>query len=129
MSERGAAPRRRGPAVVLSRATAAASRKPSTASASRSRAARRWGSSANPAAARASPRSPSCACCRKSGTRVSGLVCASRDATLLDLPERQMRDLRGNRLAMIFQEPMTSLNPGFTVGDQIGEALVAPSRA
>ncbi len=39
------------------------------------------------------------------------------------LPERTMQDLRGNRLAMIFQEPMTSLNPSFTVGDQIGEAL------
>src|SRR6185312_13357171 len=33
------------------------------------------------------------------------------------------QDLRGNRLAMIFQEPMTSLNPSFTIGDQIGEAL------
>ena len=43
---------------------------------------------------------------------------------LLALPEREMRDLRGNRLAMIFQEPMTSLNPSYTVGDQIGEALV-----
>jgi peptide/nickel transport system ATP-binding protein len=32
--------------------------------------------------------------------------------------------LRGNRLAMIFQEPMTSLNPSFTIGDQIGESLV-----
>ena len=43
---------------------------------------------------------------------------------LAALPERQMQDLRGNRLAMIFQEPMTSLNPSFTVGDQIGEALM-----
>jgi peptide/nickel transport system ATP-binding protein len=36
----------------------------------------------------------------------------------------EMRDLRGNRLAMIFQEPMTSLNPAFTIGDQIMEGLV-----
>jgi peptide/nickel transport system ATP-binding protein len=43
---------------------------------------------------------------------------------LSSLPERQMQDLRGNRLAMIFQEPMTSLNPSFTVGDQIGEVLM-----
>ena len=35
-----------------------------------------------------------------------------------------MQDLRGNRLAMIFQEPMTSLNPSFTIGDQISEALM-----
>jgi peptide/nickel transport system ATP-binding protein len=43
---------------------------------------------------------------------------------LLALPEREMQDLRGNRIAMIFQEPMTSLNPSYTVGDQIGEVLV-----
>jgi oligopeptide/dipeptide ABC transporter ATP-binding protein len=42
---------------------------------------------------------------------------------LLSLSERQMRRIRGNRIAMIFQEPMTSLNPVFTVGDQIAEAI------
>ena len=40
---------------------------------------------------------------------------------LLDVPDATLRDLRGNRLAMIFQEPMTSLNPSFTIGDQITE--------
>ena len=44
---------------------------------------------------------------------------------LLDLPETDMRDVRGGRLAMIFQEPMTSLNPVMTVMEQIGEALAA----
>jgi len=39
------------------------------------------------------------------------------------LDERGMARLRGNRMAMVFQEPMTSLNPVFTIGDQIGEAL------
>src|SRR5215470_15218998 len=44
-------------------------------------------------------------------------------ADLLALPEPEMRRIRGNRIAMIFQEPMTSLNPVFTVGDQVGEAV------
>lgn len=43
--------------------------------------------------------------------------------SLLALSEEEMRQLRGNRLAMVFQEPMTSLNPVFTVGYQIGEVL------
>ncbi len=42
---------------------------------------------------------------------------------LLDLPESAMRKLRGNDISMIFQEPMTSLNPVLTVGRQIGETL------
>ena len=42
---------------------------------------------------------------------------------LLALPEKAMRNVRGGRIAMIFQDPMTSLNPVFTVGDQIAEAV------
>ena len=42
---------------------------------------------------------------------------------LLKLDEAAMRDVRGNELSMIFQEPMTSLNPVLTIGDQIGEAI------
>jgi peptide/nickel transport system ATP-binding protein len=42
---------------------------------------------------------------------------------LLKISEEQMRSYRGNRIAMIFQEPMTSLNPVFTCGDQIIEAI------
>ena len=53
---------------------------------------------------------------------VSGVV--RFDGTnLVDLPAAQIRDLRGNRLAMIFQEPMTSLNPSYTIGEQIIESL------
>ncbi|QRG65143.1 ABC transporter ATP-binding protein [Brevibacillus choshinensis] len=42
---------------------------------------------------------------------------------ILALSEEEMREIRGNQIAMIFQEPMTSLNPVFTIGDQIGEAV------
>src|SRR5919112_5631670 len=59
----------------------------------------------------------------KGGAEVSGEV-RFDGRELLSQPERVMRDLRGNRLAMIFQEPMTSLNPSYTVGDQIMEAIV-----
>ena len=45
-------------------------------------------------------------------------------ADLLTLGAAAMQDIRGDRIAMIFQEPMTSLNPAFTIGDQIIEALV-----
>ncbi|MBX4917467.1 ABC transporter ATP-binding protein [Rhizobium bangladeshense] len=42
---------------------------------------------------------------------------------LLDLPDREMRKIRGDKIAMIFQDPMTSLNPVYTVGRQIAEAV------
>ncbi len=43
---------------------------------------------------------------------------------LLDLSEKEMRKIRGDRISMIFQEPMTSLNPVLTIGEQIAEGIV-----
>ena len=43
---------------------------------------------------------------------------------LLELSEEDMQKIRGNHIAMVFQEPMTSLNPVFTIGDQIKEAIL-----
>jgi len=55
--------------------------------------------------------------------RVEGSVKLS-GKELLTLPDAQMREIRGNEIAMIFQEPMTSLNPVLTIGFQIAEALI-----
>ncbi|MBX6367040.1 MAG: ABC transporter ATP-binding protein [Rhodospirillales bacterium] len=55
--------------------------------------------------------------------RIAGGEIVFEGEDLLRLPPARLRDLRGNKIAMIFQEPMTSLNPAFTVGDQIAEAL------
>ncbi len=46
---------------------------------------------------------------------------------ILNLPEQMMRQLRGRKLAMIFQEPMTALNPVMTIGEQISEVLIRHS--
>ena len=54
--------------------------------------------------------------------RVAGSI-RFQGKDLLALPEHDMRDIRGNAISMIFQEPMTSLNPVLTVGRQIGESL------
>ena len=55
-------------------------------------------------------------------SRIEGqILLGGRD--LLSLPEEQMRQVRGNDISMIFQEPMTSLNPIFPIGKQIAEAL------
>src|SRR5262244_1021831 len=48
-----------------------------------------------------------------------------RDIDLLDLPNREMRKLRGRDIAIVFQDPMTSLNPVLTIGRQLTEALCA----
>jgi len=47
-----------------------------------------------------------------------------RNHNIFEFPEKQMRRIRGNKIAMIFQEPMTSLNPVYTIGDQIAEAIM-----
>jgi oligopeptide/dipeptide ABC transporter ATP-binding protein len=47
-----------------------------------------------------------------------------REQSILDLSELEMEKIRGNDISMIFQEPMTSLNPIFTIGDQIAEAII-----
>jgi peptide/nickel transport system ATP-binding protein len=59
----------------------------------------------------------------KGAAEISGTVTFD-GLRLLDLGDRAVRDLRGDRMAMIFQEPMTSLNPSYTVGEQIIEVLV-----
>ena len=57
--------------------------------------------------------------------RIVGGAVSYRDRDLLALGESEMEDLRGNRIGMIFQDPMTSLNPVFTIGEQIVETIVA----
>ena len=47
-----------------------------------------------------------------------------QDKEILKLSDRQMQAIRGNRISMIFQEPMTSLNPVFTIGDQLIETFM-----
>ena len=55
--------------------------------------------------------------------RIAGGQILFENENLLTLSEGHMRKIRGNRISMIFQEPMTSLNPVFTVGDQVGEVI------
>ena len=54
--------------------------------------------------------------------KIKGGEIKFRGKNLLDLTEKEMRKIRGNQISMIFQEPMTSLNPTYTVGQQIRES-------
>ncbi len=58
------------------------------------------------------------------GKIVSGEICFD-STNILDIPEEKMRELRGRNISMIFQDPMSSLNPVFRVIDQISEAIYA----
>ena len=55
--------------------------------------------------------------------KIAGGEILFEGVNLLELPESRMKKIRGNRISMIFQEPMTSLNPVFTVGDQVAEVI------
>jgi len=53
----------------------------------------------------------------------SGVISFEQHGNLISLPERDMRNIRGNEIGMIFQEPMSSLNPVFTCGSQVTETI------
>lgn len=55
--------------------------------------------------------------------KIEGGTVTFKGQNLLELPEKKMRDIRGNEIAMIFQDPMTSLNPVYRVGRQLSEPL------
>ncbi|SCW31103.1 MULTISPECIES: ABC transporter ATP-binding protein [unclassified Pseudomonas] len=56
--------------------------------------------------------------------KIAARTSALLDEALLGMPDERLLDVRGNRMAMIFQEPMTSLNPVFTIGEQIAESVI-----
>ncbi len=62
------------------------------------------------------------------GRIVSGTILLD-GSDLRALPEREMRAVRGARISLIFQEPMAALNPVFSIGDQVAEAMIVHGRA
>ncbi len=60
--------------------------------------------------------------------KIKGGEILYKDKDLLKLTEKEMREIRGKHISMIFQDPMTSLNPVMTVGEQIGEVIKAHNR-
>ena len=82
--------------------------------------ARRWGWSANPAAANRRSRSRSCAICRGSAASPRARS-TSRAATWASCRNAELRAIRGSKIAMVYQEPMASLNPTMRIGRQLME--------
>jgi oligopeptide/dipeptide ABC transporter ATP-binding protein len=66
---------------------------------------------------------------RRPPAHIAGGRIVFDDQSLLEMAPSRLRAFRGKRIAMVFQEPMTSLNPVFSIGDQIGEAILAHERA
>ena len=101
----------------------------SIASRSRLRRAARWRWSANPVRARRSRRRRSCACCpiRRRAIRAARSCSSGRD--VLKMSDDELRAMRGDGVTMVFQEPMTSLNPLHTIERQIGEIIALASTA
>ena len=62
------------------------------------------------------------------GGRIAGGAIRFQGQDLVRLPERELRELRGNRLAMVFQDPLTSLTPSLRIGEQIVETIVTHQR-
>lgn len=56
--------------------------------------------------------------------KIAGGTILFKGRNLLDLDEEELQKVRGNQISMVFQEPMTSLNPVFTIGDQLEEAMI-----
>lgn len=65
---------------------------------------------------------------REPGKIIEGEILFN-DENLIDKKEKEMRTIRGNHIAMVYQEPMSSLNPNIRIGSQIGEALMIHKRA
>lgn len=61
---------------------------------------------------------------RITGGKINYHTKHGKSVDIVQLPERDLRKIRGNDIAMIFQEPMTSLNPVYTCGDQVMEAII-----
>ncbi len=60
----------------------------------------------------------------KSPGKIEGGEILFNDTNLLDYKEKQMRQIRGNKISMVYQEPMSSLNPMIRIGDQVAEVLI-----